>query len=249
MKDLDKIAFLAAVLALCGCAELSSWVNGQSLTEEEKLALKEVAWPAHPVGATYDVTKSGMPARQITVFYDGKGLARILDASVGKEKKTIIDFKKQQITNKDFKANSEETLAIDPLEFPSVLNARDALSAHAACTGKGVTRGFPYHRWRLNQNGSEWEVWTDDKDSFPVYYRSIKSGDVVTWTIVSSWIDGSTYDKPTFFSLLKDPPPPEPVKTEEELAQKKIKRELELQKRHHVRPKRRDGTKAGSIEQ
>lgn len=227
MRITYGIICVAAVLALSSCTVISGWLNRQNMRLEEKFAANEVAAPAHPVGVVYEVISSVAPRKQISIFFNGKGMARVLEQGDNWDRKTLIDFKKQQVLHMNFSANLQETKALDPYTFPCVLNAMDAEQAKASCLGVGATRGFPYHRWGLRKNAYEWEVWTDDRDSFPIYYRSIKGGDVTTWTLLNSWIDGSTYNSPTFFSLQPDPPPPEPIKSQEETE----KKEAEKQKR------------------
>lgn len=232
MRYPDNIICLMAALLLCGCCSVSNWLHKQNMAVEEKLAASEVVLPAHPIAVIYDVESSASPRKQVSIFFDGKGMARVLEAGNGRDRKTLVDFRKQVIIRKDLNTSKQETTKIDPYDFPSVLNARDALLAKALCLGSGATRGFPYHRWSLRKGSCEWEVWTDDRDSFPIYYRSIKSGDVTTWTLVNSWVDGSTYDAPTFFSLEPDPPPPEPIKNTEETEDEAVDKEKNLHPRH-----------------
>lgn len=184
------------------------------------------------MGATYDIVASTGERKQLSMFFNGEGLARILFAKNGNSK-VIIDYKKQEISEKDFNTGWTETKKIDPLEIPVLINSKEAAAGQAESLGTGSRKGFPYHRWGKKIKENEWEVWTDDMDCFPVYYRSIKNGEVSTWTLVNAWIDGSTYDKPTFFTLEPDPPPPLPEKTEEEKEEEKRQEKIMQEKKHH----------------
>lgn len=198
---------------LSACSAVSVWF------EKEKTAIEKQDEPKstpHPVGVTYEITSSKGDRKQLSVFYNGEGLARVLFPQNGNSK-FLIDYTKQEITNKDFNTDWQESKTLDPYSFPSILDSQSAIKRKAVCIGSGRSKGFPYHRWSYQNRNDEWEVWTDDNDSFPVYFRSIKDGEVTTWTIVNAWIDGSTYDKPTFFTL--DPDPQPAPKAEEEAEQ------------------------------
>ena len=213
-------------ILLCLCLGLSACSALSDLLAKKETPAPEIEVPkAHPVGVSYEVMTGNGERKTMSIFYSGDGLARILYRNSGNTK-LILDYGKKEITSKDFNSDWVETKLIDEYTYPCVLNARDAAKVKASCLGTGRTRGYPYHRWGLRTKNDEWEVWTDDNDSFPVYFRSIKNGDVTTWTMVNAWIDGSTYDKPTFFTLDPDPTPPAPEAKEEPV-------ELEPEKRHH----------------
>lgn len=205
---------LASTLGLSACTELSNWLQSKDKQNEEALAIQETP-KAHPVGVAYDMMSSNGEKKQLSIFYNGEGLARILFRNSGNTK-LLLDFNKQEITSKDFNTDWIETKKIDPYNYPIVLNAKNAAALKAECIGKGRRRGYPFHRWSLHKGDDEWEVWTDDNDSFPIYFRSIRNGEVTTWTMANAWIDGSTYDKPTFFTLEPDPLPPAPETKEPE---------------------------------
>lgn len=225
---------LCLVCGLSACSAINDYFEAKRAETKAQQAeqLAKQVKEAHPVGASYEVLTSNGERKQMSIFYNGEGMARILYRDNGKTK-VLVDYLNKQITSKDFNTNWQETKQIDEFAFPCILNAKDASARKAECLGMGITRGFPYHRWGLKQeNGDEWEVWTDDNDSFPVYFRSIKGGDVTTWMMVNAWIDGSTYDKPTFFTLEPDPLPPAPEVKEEEP-------EAETQKKHRHRHSQR----------
>ncbi len=221
MKQLLNIAWLLVILQVSACTSLT----GLWRKEESKDAVLNVK-EAHPVGVAYDVASSNGERKQISIFFNGKGIARLLDPALGNVK-VLVDFDKQTVCTKDFDKDMVDMHKLDPFAMPCVLNARYALEQKALSDGTGSTKGFPYHRWLWRKNDDLWEVWTDDNDSFPVYFRSVKAGEVCTWTIVNAWVDGSTLDKPTFYTLEADPPPPEWVKAQEELKEKE-KKEAEL---------------------
>lgn len=211
------------ILGLSSCAEATDWLR------ERKLSEAKASVSARPVGVTYDVVSSNEPHKQISVFFNGQSLARVLEPGDNWEMKTLLDYKNGKLIEKSFRTETQDINNIDPLKYPPVLTAMDAQRENAKCIGEGRSKGYAYHRWAGKAATGEWEVWTDDGDSFPIYYRSIKNGEVCTWSMVNSWIDGSTYNKPTFFTTEADPPPPEPEKTEEE---KEPEREKEAEKEH-----------------
>jgi len=172
---LRALTCLVVAASLSGCHKISNWMHKQDMTSEENFAAQEVVEPAHPVGASYDISSSDAPRKQLSLFFNGAGLARVLETGIGRDHKTLVDFKKHQIIHKDFLHNWQNAEALDPYSFPAVLTAKDAQQQKAVCLGTGAMRGFPYHRWGLRNNNNEWEVWTDDKDNFPIYYRTIKT--------------------------------------------------------------------------
>ncbi len=222
------LSFLATAL-LCSCSSFSQWLLQHELNDKKEESVNKAR--PHPVGVTYDLIASDSPSKQISVFYNGEGLARVLFKGSSQTKKTIIDYQKQEVVNKDFEKDLLETTKLDPYEFPAVLNAENAGARKASCIGRGWFKNFPYHRWLFKDENSEWEVWTDDNDAFPVYFRSVRNGQVRSWLMQSSWIDGSTYDRPTFFSLEPDPLP-KPESEQSELEQPRASSEAN----HH--PKR-----------
>jgi len=44
-----------------------------------------------------------------------------------------------------------------------------------------------------------------------VYFRSVSKGELVSWTIINTWIDESVMSQPTFFTTQADPAPPQPT--------------------------------------
>lgn len=231
MRSANLIVGAVAVASLSACSGISDWLHKQDMTAEESFAKEELK-PAHPVGVTYEVVSTSGIRKQVSVFFNGDGMARLLEPGNNWNTKTLIDFKKQEVTRKDFNPEYLETKKIDPYELPPVLNAKYAIDLKAHCLGKGVSRGYLYHRWGERDKKNEWEVWTDDTDSFPIYYRSIKNGDATTWTMIGSWIDGSTYNKPTFFTLEADPLPPEELKAREKEKESEYEREKAKEEAH-----------------
>lgn len=227
------IALLGSI-ALSSCTDYSAYLEKR----EAELDAQEQKPTPHPIGATYDLTSSKGEHKQFSVFYDGAGKARLLYPKPGTYK-ILLDFSRKEITTKDFEDNSQETKSLDPYEYPIIINNQQAEQEKAECAGRGQTKGFPYHRWLFKKSNDEWEVWTDDNDCFPVYYRSIKNGDVTSWTLVNAWVDGSTYNKPTFFTLEPDPPPPEPPKNEAELQKAEPVQEKSRHDHKHISNKRR----------
>ena len=180
----------------------------------------------HPVGATYSVDSSTGPHSEISLFYNGSGMARVLGRARNPKEKTLIDFPNQIVTVANTETNWTGVSKLNPFEYPPVINPKQARAQKAECIGNGVSRSYPYHRWRKEGGGDEWEVWTDDRDHFPVYFRAVRNGEVVSWTIINTWIDQSVMSQPTFFTTKADPPPPQPIahNTEETKKQKSGKR-------------------------
>ena len=214
-----------AVLCLCSCTQFTNWLDQREF--EESTASKS----ARPVGVSYDVCSSTEPRKQVSMFFNGNSLARVLEPGDNWTEKTLLNYENYLLTKKDFRTEMQDISKIDPLQFPPILNAEMAKREKAVCIGAGRSKGYAYHRWSGKNNKGEWEVWTDDNDNFPIYYRAIKHGEVCTWTMVNSWIDGSTYNNPTFFTTEADPPPPEPEKTEEQ----KEKEEQEAMEKAHLK--------------
>lgn len=223
-------ALCATLCVLASCDHVSQWLRERETTEVSAAVSKR------PVGVTYDVISSNAPRKQISVFFNGQAMARVLEPGDNWTGKTLLNYNNELLTKKDFNTETQDISTIDPMAYPAVLDANMAKRVNAKCIGEGVSKGYAYHRWTGKSQNGEWEVWTDDGDSFPIYYRSIKNGEVCTWTMVNSWIDGSTYNKPTFFTTEADPPPPEPVKTEEEIAEEERKKQEEKQQKahHHI---------------
>ncbi len=148
------------------------------MAQEESFASVEVKTP-HPIAAKYDVMTGYGERKEINLYFDSKGLVRIIFTKNPNSKK-ILNYKIKKFTTVDFETKKKETENFDPYLFPPVLSARDAKDCGAVCIGTGRMKDSPYHRWRMRDADNEWEVWTDDNDSFPIYFRAIKNGTVTT---------------------------------------------------------------------
>lgn len=208
MKQLTRILLLILFAGLSsGCAVLSGFFE----QNQENALLEELknSSEAHPLGATYALADSSGRLKKLSVFYNGKGIARLLDQEQSSENcKVIINYQASELRRKNFDTEEEELETIDYLQLPPVINNKAALEAKARFCGRGLRNGFPYHRWSKEEKDGEWEVWIDDRDSFPIYYRAVKNGEILSWTMTNAWIDESTENKPSFFTLEADPLPP-----------------------------------------
>ncbi|MBX9690169.1 MAG: hypothetical protein K2X27_25885 [Candidatus Obscuribacterales bacterium] len=230
---------LLVIFTVSACSPVQNWIK-ESLLKNDDAAVKEALNTAHPVGVSFDVTMDGGKHQQISLFFNGSGLARVIGLN-DKAEKTLIDFAGQEISRHDFESDKYESEKLDPSVFPCILGGRDALLRQAKCIGTGYRKGFPYHRWTRQNMNYEWEIWTDDRDSFPIYFRSIKNGEVTTWTLINAWIDESTKDKATFFTLEADPVPAAPNPEELDLQAKAKAEAEEKEKLLRLRPKRKSG--------
>ncbi len=202
---------------------------------ESELAAEEPE-SGHPVGAIYSVDSSTGPHREVALFFSGFGTARVLGHLQNNKEKTLIDFDKQLVTKVNTQTKWINTSKLEPFEYPPIINPKAARKMKADCIGSGISKSYPYHRWRKEQGADEWEVWTDDRDHFPVYYRSVHNGEVLSWTIINTWIDESVKTQETFFTTQADPPPPQPIAHEDQEKNSKRKKQADKKRRHSSRP-------------
>lgn len=203
---------------------------------ESELAAEEPE-SGHPVGAIYSVDSSTGPHREIALFFNGAGIARVLGRQQLSKEKTLILFDKQLVLTVNTETQWNSATKLNPFEYPPIINPKAARKMKADCIGSGISKSYPYHRWRKEQGADEWEVWTDDRDHFPVYYRSVHNGEVLSWTIINTWIDESVKTQATFFTTQPDPPPPQPVAHEDqEKNNPKRKKQTVKKRRHSSRP-------------
>ena len=227
------VLFAASINCLSACTQIGAWLQERELSEANASS------NARPVGVTFDLASSTEAHKQVSMFFNGKSLARVLEPGDNWTEKTLLDYKNNLVTRKYFSTETQDVEKIDPLQYPPVLDLNIAKREKAKCLGTGRSKGYSYHRWSGTTDKGEWEVWTDDNDNFPIYYRAIKNGgEVCTWTMANSWIDGSTYNKPTFFTTEADPPPPEPeIKEEQEPEEKKIEEKKQTKRSHQIAKK------------
>lgn len=218
-------------LGLCFSSALHHLVVKVDRQAESDLASEEPE-SGHPVGAMYSVDSSTSPHREVSLFFNGDGIARVLGRPRNAKEKTLIDFNKQTITTADSETLRVENDKLNPFEYPPIINPKAARSFKAECIGTGISKSYPYHRWRKEMGEDEWEVWTDDRDHFPVYYRAVHKGEVVSWTIINTWIDQSVMAQPTFFTTQADPPPPQPIAHKQPEQGNKQKTQAGKKKRH-----------------
>lgn len=221
---------ILAVLGLSVSSMLRNLVVKVDRQAESDIANEEPE-SGHPVGAIYSVDSSVAPHKEISLFYNGAGMARVLGRSHNAKEKILIDFAKQQVTTVNTETQWTNVSKLDDFEYPPIINPKAARALKAECIGSGVSKSYPYHRWRKESGSDEWEVWTDDRDHFPVYFRSVRKGEVVSWTIINTWIDESVMSQPTFFTTQADPPPPQPIAHVDEQT-KKQKNQSSKRKRH-----------------
>ena len=204
------IALFFAAQVLSSCSDARRMVHDIDHDAEGQLSTEQPD-SGHAIGVIYNVDSSAAPHRQMTIFFNGSGLGRVLGTVHYGREKILVNFKKGEILNVDTETRSTEITQLNPYEYPPVINPNAARSAKAKCIGIGTIRSFPYHRWQKEDGDNEWEVWTDDRDHFPVYYRSVNKGEVTTWTLVNAWIDPTTLTSTTFFTSEPDPLPVKPI--------------------------------------
>lgn len=233
--NLPLTVLAVSVLGLSFSSVIYHLANKLDRNTESELAAEEPE-SGHPVGAIYSVDSSSSPHREVALFFSGSGTARVLGRQHSNKEKTLVDFDKQLVTKVNTETKWIDASKLDPFEYPPIINPKAARKMKADCIGSGISKSYPYHRWRKEQGADEWEVWTDDRDHFPIYYRSVHNGEVLSWTIINTWIDESVKTQATFFTTQADPPPPQPIAHEDQEKDSKKKKQTVKKRRHSSRP-------------